>query len=52
MLIAGIKQQQYVDAGEAHNQKHNKTLNPKFSELIDSIARKDIHQRKEKDFVN
>ena len=34
----GVKQQQYVGAGEVHNQQHKKTLNPKFSALIDSIA--------------
>ena len=42
----GVKQQQYVGAGEVHNQQHNKTL-------IDSIVDEEhLPKKKKKNFVN
>ena len=53
IIEAGIKQQQHASSGEVHNQQHNKTLNPKFSALIDSIVNEGHSpKKKKKDFVN
>ena len=47
VMGTGVKRQ-YVGAGKVHNQQHNKTLNPKFSALIDTIVDGEHSPKKKK----
>ena len=48
VMGTGVKQQQYIGSGKVHNQQHSKTLNPKFSALIDSIVDEEHSPKKKK----
>ena len=47
-VIGTYVKQQYAGAGKVHNQQHNKTLNLKFSALIDSIVDEEHSPKKKK----
>ena len=46
--VMGTDVKQYVGSGKVHNQQHSKTLNPKFSALIDSIVDEEHSPKKKK----